>query len=83
MREDEVYVSIRLADGRSVATHVEHATGSPKNPMSDQALEAKYTALVGAEFSETHTNELLSAIWALDWAADVTQVTKLMTAKGA
>jgi 2-methylcitrate dehydratase PrpD len=81
--EDEVRVVITLNDGSTVETKVDHATGSPENPMSDQALETKYTALVGAEFTEAHTNELLTAIWALDWAADVTQVTKLMTAKGA
>jgi hypothetical protein len=48
--------------------------------MSDDALEAKFSALVGAEFGEAHAKELLSAIWALDGAADVSQVAKLMTA---
>jgi 2-methylcitrate dehydratase PrpD len=78
--EDEVRVVITRTDGSSVETYVEHATGSPENPMSDDALEAKFSALVGAEFGEAHAKELLSAIWALDGAADVSQVAKLMTA---
>ena len=78
--EDEVRVVITCTDGSSLETHVEHATGSPENPMSDDALEAKFSALVGAEFGEAHAKELLSAIGALDGAADVSQVAKFMTA---
>ena len=46
--------------------------------MSDEVLEAKYTTLASEIIGETQANELLSAVWALDWASDVKQVTKLM-----
>ncbi len=77
MKEDSVRVAITLTDGRTVETYVEHATGSPENPMSDEALETKYSALAGEVLGETQANELLSAVWGLDRAKDVGQVAKL------
>ena len=77
VREDEVYVSIALAGGGTVETHIEHATGSPDNPMTDEALEAKYRTLASEVLGAKQANELLAAVWALDGAPDVRQVTKL------
>jgi 2-methylcitrate dehydratase PrpD len=77
-KEESARVVITLTDGTAVETTTEHATGSPENPMSDEVLEAKYTTLASEIIGETQANELLSAVWALDWASDVKQVTKLM-----
>ena len=77
MREDSARVAITLTDGSTVETYVEHATGSPENPMSDEALEAKYSALAGEVIGETQTGELMSSVWGLDRAKDVRQVTRL------
>jgi 2-methylcitrate dehydratase PrpD len=77
MTEDSVRLVITLADGRSVETYVEHATGSPENPMSDEVLETKYSALAGQIIGKKQADELLSAVWGLDRAADVGQVAKL------
>jgi 2-methylcitrate dehydratase PrpD len=76
--EDSARIAITLKDGRTVETFVEHATGSPENPMSDETLEAKYSALADEVLGEKQANELLSAVWALDQAGDVTRVTRLM-----
>ncbi len=76
--EDEVYLTVKLVDGRTLDKHVVHATGSPTNPMTDDALEEKYRALAGEVLPAQQSGDLLSAVWALDEAADVQAVTRLM-----
>jgi len=78
VREDEVHLSIELDDGTLVETHVEHATGTPENPMSDAVLEAKFSDLAGEVLSADQADRLLAAVWALDEAPDVSDITKLM-----
>jgi 2-methylcitrate dehydratase PrpD len=68
LAEDEVHVTIRLADGTEHSTHVPHATGSPENPMSDTQLETKYRAIAGGAVSSDRTEALLRAAWKLDEA---------------
>ena len=78
MREDEVHLSINLNDGTTLSTYVEHATGSPDNPMTSEALESKYRDLATDVFDRGRADELLAAVWALDTAADVSEVARLM-----
>lgn len=82
IEEDEVYLAIRLTDGRTVETHVEHATGSPSNPMPDDVLTAKYTALTAEVLGAAQTEALREAVWALDEAANVGEVARLMARQG-
>ncbi|NIW25668.1 MAG: MmgE/PrpD family protein [Gammaproteobacteria bacterium] len=78
VREDEVYVTITLNDGQRHEIHVEHATGSPENPMSDIVLRAKYDALARETLPAERADDLWHAVWTLDEAPDVTEVTALM-----
>ena len=78
MREDEVHLSINLNDGTTLSTYVEHATGSPDNPMTNETLETKYRDLATEVFDRSRADELLAAVWALDTAADVSEVARLM-----
>ncbi len=78
MREDEVHLSINLNDGTTLSTYVEHATGSPGNPMTNETLETKYRDLATEVFDQGRADELLAAVWALDTAADVSEVARLM-----
>jgi 2-methylcitrate dehydratase PrpD len=71
VREDEVYVTIRLEGGVEHSIHVEHATGSPENPMTDAQLETKFSALAGEVIGDARAGELLEAAWELDEAADL------------
>ncbi|MEY3611877.1 MAG: 2-methylcitrate dehydratase, partial [Pseudomonadota bacterium] len=45
VREESVYVTAHLTDGRSVKVHVEHAIGSLQKPMTDADLESKFRDL--------------------------------------
>ena len=78
VNEDEVYVSITLIDGTKLATHVEHATGSPENPMSDEALRAKFDTLTAEVFDAGRSAALWDAVWTLDRAENVDEVVRLM-----
>ena len=71
VREDEVYVTIRLDGGVEHSIHVEHATGSPENPMTDAQLESKFTALAGEVIGADRAGALLEAAWKLDEATDL------------
>ncbi|MCI0779273.1 MAG: MmgE/PrpD family protein [Chloroflexi bacterium] len=83
MGEDQVHVAISLVDGRTVETRIEHATGSPGNPMTDEALEAKYRAIATPVIGEEQAEKLLAAAWALDGAPDVGAVASLMVVEDA
>lgn len=72
--EDEVHVTIHLEDGRALTTHIEHATGSPENPMSDAHLEKKYRALVTPVLGGPAAEALLRAAWRLDQASGVREL---------
>jgi 2-methylcitrate dehydratase PrpD len=78
VNEDEVYVTITLNDGSSHEIHIEHATGSPENPMSDVVLRAKYDALAREVFPADRADALWHAVWTLDEAPSLSEVVKLM-----
>lgn len=80
LREDEVRLSITLNDGRALDAYVEHATGSPENPMTDAVLEAKYRDLACEVLPKSQAEDLLQAVWELDKAPDVSAVARLMAA---
>jgi 2-methylcitrate dehydratase PrpD len=71
-------VTIVLKDGTRHEIHVEHATGSPENPMSDVVLRAKYDALAREAFAAERADALWHAVWTLDEAPDVSEVAGLM-----
>ena len=75
--EDEVYLTIALTDGTNLETHVEHATGTPANPMTDEALETKFRTLAGEVLGGDQAERLLTAAWALDEAPNVGDVASL------
>lgn len=80
LREDEVRLSITLSDGTTLSRYVEHATGSPENPMTDAALEAKFRSLAVEAVPEAQAEDLLAAVWELDAAPDIRKVAQLMMA---
>lgn len=52
-------VSIRLANGRTLARRVEHALGTLARPMSDAALEAKFRALAEGVLDEGQCDDAI------------------------
>jgi 2-methylcitrate dehydratase PrpD len=63
LHEDQVHVTIRLKDGKTLEKFVEHAIGSLDKPMSDADLEAKFRGLAGGILSQTETGRLIELCW--------------------
>ncbi|NRF67302.1 MmgE/PrpD family protein [Aquincola sp. S2] len=59
--EAAAHVSATLADGRRVQVVVEHAIGSLKRPMSDAALEAKFSDQAEPVLGADRTAQLIAA----------------------
>lgn len=76
--EDSAEVTLTLQDGRSYTERVEHATGAPKNPLSDRQLDEKFRALVGDVLPKSRVERLLSTLWDLDQVVDVGEVVQQM-----
>lgn len=60
MSEEEAIVSITLKNGQTLTRHVEHAIGSLRNPMTDDALEAKFLDQAEGVLPEVKLNELIA-----------------------
>ena len=61
-------LTIRLKDGRILSRHIENAVGSLENPMSDAALEAKFTDLAAGILPADRIQKLIGLCWAVERA---------------
>ena len=62
----EAHVAIMLKDGRRLARHVVHATGSLEKPMSDAALESKCHELAAFSRAGCDARKVIETAWSLD-----------------
>jgi 2-methylcitrate dehydratase PrpD len=76
IHEDQVRVTIRLKDGRTLEKFVEHAIGSVDKPMSDADLEAKFRAFVGGILSPLEGDNLLRLCWDIAKLKDAGEVAR-------
>ncbi len=70
IRKDEAYVSILLRDGRRLETHVEHASGTEDNPMSDEAMRQKFLHLSAPVLGEARARRAIELVDRLEALAD-------------
>ncbi len=74
MHEDQVHVTIKLKNGKTLEKYVEHCVGSLGRPMSDADLEAKFRAFCPGILSKGEADKLIRLCWdigKLDDAAEV------------
>ena len=71
MGEDAVKLVLTMKDGSKLEQAVEHATGSPKNPMADERLSEKFTTLAARTLGEQDAASLLDRLWHLDEAKSI------------
>jgi 2-methylcitrate dehydratase PrpD len=69
--EDAVALVATLTDGRQIEIVVEHAIGSLARPMSDAALEAKFSDQVGPVLGAPATRVLTERTWRIASANDL------------
>src|SRR6185436_9028919 len=72
-------VTAVLRDGRRVHVFVEHAIGSLQRPMSDAALEAKFTTQAEPILGAARSAQLVAACRQLGALDDVRALTALAT----
>ena len=78
VREESVYVTAHLMDGRSVKVHVEHAIGSLQKPMTDADLERKFHDLSDPILGADKSKDILAACWRLGDAPNLQGVLQLL-----
>ena len=76
MHEDQVHVSIKLKNGKTVEKYVEHAVGSLARPMSDADLEAKFKDLCKGILSDGETGKLIGLCWDVGKLKDAAEVAR-------
>jgi len=62
----EAHVEISLKDGRRLAHHVAHATGSLEKPMSDADIEKKFHDLAASSRSQCNAWDVIEIAWSLE-----------------
>ena len=69
-RKDQAWA--RVVTGKtSREAHVDHASGTIDNPMTDAAIEAKFLANAETAIGLDNARRLAEGVWKLDTAADV------------
>ena len=77
LRDDEAWVTVTLADGRRFERHIEHATGSTDNPLSDRALDAKFRALAEGVLPGDRIEILIEKCRSVAQLAEVSEIPRL------
>jgi 2-methylcitrate dehydratase PrpD len=68
---DGAEVTVRLQDGRSLVSRIEHCVGSASRPMTDSELEQKFTGLAEAVINPVRAREVLDMSRGVERLADV------------
>jgi len=76
VHEDQVRVTIRLKDGRTLEKFVEHAIGSVDKPMSDADLEAKFRGFARGILSQVECDNLIRLCWGIAGLKDAGEVAR-------
>jgi 2-methylcitrate dehydratase PrpD len=76
VHEDQVRVTIKLKNGKTLERYVEHAVGSLDRPMSDADLEAKFRGLADGILSKPESDELIRLCWDIGKLKDAGEVAR-------
>jgi 2-methylcitrate dehydratase PrpD len=70
-RKDEAHATLVTVSGERIEAHVDHASGTVDNPMSDRAIENKFLANAASVVGEERARQIAATAWKLDKLADV------------
>jgi 2-methylcitrate dehydratase PrpD len=76
MHEDQVHITLKLRNGKTLEKFVEHAIGSIDRPMSDADLEAKFRGLARGILSTAETGHLIGLCWDIAKLKDAGEVAR-------
>ncbi len=74
-------VSVTTLDGSTYTAQVDHAKGSPENPLSDEEIIAKFRANAEGVISPQRQNKIIRDTWAFDEIADLGAYMRLLVAE--
>ncbi|KIL45155.1 MmgE/PrpD family protein [Jeotgalibacillus soli] len=77
IKEEDVMATAYLKDGNKIEYAVKNATGSIKNPMSDQDLARKFTKLTHSIIGGQHANQLIDIMYKIDQLDNLKALIKL------
>ena len=75
-----VIVHIDATDGRSFDKQLDYPKGDPRNRLSDQEVEEKFSALADGVLSRAAQKRVQDAVWNLERAGSVSELMALMEA---
>jgi 2-methylcitrate dehydratase len=73
-------VNIITTDGRTFTKQLDYPKGDPRNPLTDQEVEEKFTALAEGVLSKSAQKKLKDAISNLEKMESVSKLMALMKA---
>jgi 2-methylcitrate dehydratase len=73
-------VTVRLADGSCLVAAADVPRGHHANPMTDEEVSAKFTALAARALAPKPARELEERLWELPGAAQLTEIAELFRA---
>jgi 2-methylcitrate dehydratase len=73
-------VRITTTDGAAYEEQVDHAKGSPQNPMSDEEIVAKFRANAAAVLTGEKQDQVVEATWAVEDFTDIGEYMQLLVA---
>ena len=71
-------VSITTNAGETHTAQVDHAKGSPNNPMSDEEIVSKFRANAEGVLDKARQDEVIDATWRFDELEDIEEYMKLL-----
>jgi 2-methylcitrate dehydratase len=75
-----VIVRIDTTDGRSFTKQLDYPKGDPRNPLTDQEIEEKFSALSEDVLSPGAQKRIKEAVWNLERVGSVSDLMALMEA---
>jgi 2-methylcitrate dehydratase PrpD len=76
-RKDEAHVAIIEAGGARHEAHIDHASGTVDNPMSDAAMEQKFLANAEVAVGKARARKIADTVWGLEKLSDVQGLIRL------
>ncbi len=77
LRKDEAHAVITVA-GKRHEVHVDHASGTAENRMTDAQIEAKFMANASPTIGEERAKRAAAYVWSLDTQRDVRELIALL-----
>lgn len=76
LRKIQARIAIRLNNGTTLSTFVEHALGTLRRPMSDVDLETKFRTLTDGILSDAQSGELIRLCWSAATLPDAGEIAR-------